>query len=388
MVLVIALRDVLGACLLAFLAYCGISVWAARRWKLAAEISDPDWTPAVSLLKPVFGADAEAYDNFASFCRLDYPADKVQFLFGALDSKDPALALVADLQHEFPHLDIQIVAMDAPMAGTNLKVCNLIEMLPHARHDLIVLCDSDMRARPDYLRRVAAPFRPVGNRVGMVTCPYRGTRALSFAAVLEALGIGSDFIPSVLASRALEGVGFALGSTIALPKSVLAEIGGFDWLVDELADDFRLGEATRRAGYEVVLSDYVVDAVLGKEAFGAMWSRRLRWARTVRSCRPGGYAGAFITHGLGLGLLYLAASGFTWYGWTAALCVLIVRMATTTFIAATFTGDSTVTRYAFLLPLSDLVNFALYIVSYCGNVIIWRGKRFRLLAGGRLERIV
>ena len=385
---VMGVRGVLGACLLAFLAYCGISLWAARRWKLAAGVPDADWTPYVTLLKPVAGVDAEAYDNFASFCRLDYPPDRIQYLFGALDASDPALALVKDLHWEFPHLDIQtVVTGDPPVEATNLKVCNLIGMLPHARHDLLVLCDSDMRARPDYLRRVVAPFRPGEKRVGMVTCPYRGARALNFAAVLEALGIGSDFIPGVLVSRALEGVGFALGSTIALPKSVLEEIGGFEPLIDELADDFRLGEATRKAGYEVVLSDYVIDDVLGREAFGSMWSRRLRWARTVRACRPAGYAGAFITHGLGLGLLFLVASGFALYGWVALLSVLIVRIATAMLIAATCTGDAAVMRYALALPLSDLISFALYIVSYCGNGITWRGKRFRLLPGGKLQRI-
>jgi len=445
--LLTALRVLLGLCLAAFCAYAGIAVWAARRWHRARRPLDPAWTPPVTILKPVRGVDAEAYENFASFCRLDYPADRCQLLFAARDPADPALALARRLQAEFPQVDIGIVdGSRSPLHGHNLKVRNLAAMLPAAKHDLLVLCDSDMRVQPDYLRRVVAPFqqnsdpppvplpsevrvtgegeqdihlhphpRPIslkgrrepnghacafapppqrgtsdrggGRGVGLVTCPYRGHRAQSFAAVLEALGIGADFIPSALVSRALEGVSFAFGSTIALPRAVLAEIGGFEALADELADDFRLGNGAHRAGYEVVLSDYVVDDVLGRERFGAMWARRLRWARTVRACRPAGYAGSFITHGTALALLFLGATGFSPLGWAAFGTVLAVRLATAVLITLRYTGDPNIARFLPLLPLSDLLSFALYVTSYGGSHISWRGERFRLLPGGKLARL-
>ena len=388
--MVYILRLVLGAMLAGFGFYTGLMVWAARKWSRVRTAMTPEFLPCVTILKPVRGMDAHAYANFSSFCRLDYPADRVQLLFSALDADDPALELVQRLQAEFPERDIRIVRPDlSAVRGPNRKVCNLAAMLPFAKYDLLVLCDSDMRVGADYLRRLVAPFRPdegAERPVGLVTCPYRGCSPESLPAVLEALGIGSDFIPSALVSRALEGVSFAFGSTIALPKSVLAELGGFEALFDELADDFRLGNGAAKAGYTVVLSDVVVDDVLGAERFGLMWSRRLRWARTVRACRPAGYAGAAITHGVALALLFLCASHFALYGWLTFGTVLLMRLGVALFLAHRYTRDPNIARFLLLLPLSDLLGFALYLGSYCGSRIVWRGERFRLLAGGKLLR--
>ena len=392
---------------LAYTAYALLAVCAAWQWHRAKRPVPKDWTPPVTIFKPVCGIDAEAEENFASFCRLDYPAENLQLLFGVLDPADPALALARKIQTDYPHLHIDIVtpASFIPQ-GHNLKICNLLAMLPAAKHDLFVLCDSDMRVQPDYLRRITAPFAPdhhtensvskkavSGKRkprkkrpVGLVTCPYRGKNPQSFAAILEALGIGADFMPSVLVSRALEGVSFAFGSTIALPRSVLEEIGGFEALRDQLADDFRLGNGAHKAGYEVVLSDYVLDNLLGAETFGAMWARRLRWARTTRSCRPAGYAGSVVTHGLIFALLFLFAAHFSPLGWAVLAAVLLLRLTAASLTATAFTRDPNVVRFLFLLPVSDLLNFALFVLSFCGNRLVWRGERFRLMTGGVLAR--
>ena len=395
--------------LAAYFFYAILSVVAARNWHLSRRPLDPDWTPAVTILKPVCGADPEAYDNFASFCRLDYPADKMQIVFGALDAADPALTLARQLQTEFPAVAITLVTPAEPPSGYNLKVCNLISMLPAARHDLLVLCDSDMRVEPDYLRRIVAPFQEKPevrsqksegsakqnqskiqnpkSKIGLVTCPYRGKNPRSFAARLEALGIGADFMPSVMASRMLEGVAFAFGSTIALPRSVLEELGGLEPLREQLADDFRLGNGAAKRGYTVVLSDYVVDNLLGAETFRAMTARRLRWAKTTRSCRPAGYAGSVITHGLPFALLFLGASRFTEIGWLLLAITLALRFLTMAWITGRYTRDFAALRCLPLLPLSDLFNFGLYISSFCGNRLVWRGETFRLLSGGRIEKI-
>ncbi len=446
-VLLLMVRALLAICLLAFAAYSGIAVWAARQWGKTRPVlsgdrgtaarsaaSSPqllaDWTPPATILKPVCGIDADAYESFASFCRLDYPADSVQLVFGALDANDPALELVRRLQTEFPDADIAIVtpenhfqddsnsdASTSSAYGHNLKVRNLIQMLPAAKYEILVLCDSDMRVTPDYLRRIVAPFAdnsahesalcftpsvssipaPANNApqptkrmrksVGMVTCPYRGCNPRSFAAVLEALGIGADFIPSTLVSRALEGVSFAFGSTIALPRYVLEELGGFEAIADELADDFRLGNGASKAGYRVILSDYVVEDMLGAERFVAMWARRLRWARTVRACRPAGYAGAFVTYGTALALLFLIAMSFHLAGWVVLLVTLLVRIVSAVWIAARYTDDTNIARWWWLLPISDVFSFVLYVVSFCGSRIVWRGQRFRLRPGGRIEAI-
>lgn len=205
--------------------------------------------------------------------------------------------------------------------------------------------------------------------------------------MLEALSIGADFIPSTMVSRALEGVGFALGSTIALPRQVLEQLGGFEALADELADDFFLGNGTRKLGYEVVLSDYVVDDVMGKEKFGAMWARRLRWARTLRACRPAGYAGSFVMHGTTLALVLLAATGFRLVGWTALGITLVTRLLTPLWITRRYTQDSNIARFWPFLPISDVLNTTIFVLSFCGNRIVWRGQHFRLLPGGKIIRL-
>ncbi len=412
--------------LAAYFFYAVLTVVAARDWNRSRRPVNPDWTPAVTILKPVSGADPEAYLNFASFCNLDYPPDKVQIIFGALDADDPAFALAHKIQTDFPAVNITLVTPAQPPQGHNLKVCNLIAMLPAARHDLLVLCDSDMRVTPDYLRRIVAPFEEnqelgVGCRVseedtaeyaaqkpeiqnpksnadryptpdtrhplGLVTCPYRGKNPRSFASGLEALGIGADFMPSVMASRLLEGVSFAFGSTIALPRAVLEELGGFEALTDQLADDFRLGNGAANAGYKVILSDYVVDDLLGAETFGAMASRRLRWAKTTRSCRPAGYAGSIITYGLPFALLFLCVSRFSAFGWLAFGLTLALRFLVTAWIAARYTRDYAALRSLPLLPLSDFFSFGLFLASFCGNKLVWRGETFRLLSGGRIEKL-
>ena len=382
----------------------GMSVWAALKWRQAKPKLHTDWMPGVSILKPVKGVDQDAYSNFASYCNLDYPYDKLQILFGALDSDDPVLEIVAQLKAEFPQIDIGIhIAGESSLIGANRKVCNLLNLIPYAKHEFIVLSDSDMRAEPDYLRRILAPFNPINQapthsktninttnsetkRVGLVTCPYRGGATRSIAAKLEALGIASDFIPSVLVSRALEGVSFALGSTIAIPKSVLVEIGGFDPLINQLADDFRIGAEVSKAGYEVALSDYVIEDVIGDESFKNMLSRRLRWSKTLRVCRPAGYAGAFITHGFALSLIFLCSVGFQSAGWFAVSAILLIRISVSLFITLRCTGDRNVLRFLPLLPLSDCLNFVLYAMSYFGDEIVWRGERFQLLKSGELRK--
>ncbi len=394
-------RTLLGISLIAFCGYTASAMWAARQWRRSIRPLNNRWTPSVTIFKPVCGVDAEAYDNFASYCKLDYPTEKYQILFGALESDDPAIKLVERLQREHPHLDIEmVIGSQQVKQGNNLKVCNLINMRMHAKHDLFVLCDSDMRVKSDYLRRITAPFEPGFNEnhrkasaksdrlsVGMVTCPYRGFRVQSFAAILESIGIGADFIPSTLVSRAFEGVSFALGSTIVVSRTVLNELGGFEILLDELADDFLLGNGVAKAGYEVVISDYVVDDVLGKESLRLMWARRLRWARTVRAYRPVGYTGAGVLHGIAISILFLITMRFNPLGWIVLGTIIFLRVVSAICITQLWTDDPNILRFWPLIPLSDLLTFSLYLASFFGNRIMWRGVSFKLLPGGRIERL-
>ncbi len=395
-ILLKAVQSALGLALAANVAYTFITVWAVGRWKNSRPVQNPDYTPGVTILKPVRGVEsAHAYNCFESFCLQNYPQDKLQIVFGCLEPEDPVIPLIRKLQAEYPgsNIDLVISGPDS-LIGPNRKVCNLIAMLPHAKHDLLVLCDSDMRVDTDYVRRVAAPFSADYMRssgaatrgVGLVTCPYRGFSPESFPAILEGMGIGAEFIPSSMVSRALEGVGFAFGSTIAISKSVLAEIGGFEGILPELADDFRMGEAVRKAGYEVVLSDYVVDDVLGPEQFKPMWGRRLRWARTVRSCRPGGYAGMFVTFCTAIALAFCLASAVSKVGLVVLVGAMLFRLLTAAIISG-ITGDKLVRRHLWALPISDLLSFAIYAFSYMGSTIVWRGETFRLLPGGKMVRL-
>lgn len=381
-----AIRVLLGLGLVGYCAYTLITVWAARKWRLAARPLNPEWTPAVTVLKPLCGMDAEMYANFLSCCQQDYPPDRMQIVFGALEPDDVGLAVARRLQSEFPHLDIAIVAGYLPrLQGTNYKVCNLTAMMTVAKHDLLVLCDSDVRVTPEYLRRVVAPFED--SHVGLVTCPYYGAEPQSLSAILEALGIGADFIPSTMTARVLEGVSFGLGQTIVIPRPILEQLGGFESLAEELADDYRLGNRTHKLGYQVILSDYVVKDVIGKEKFRPMWTRRLRWARTFRALRPIGYTGSVITYGIPLAFLFLLASRFSGLGWSIFSAICVFRLSTALVIAKISTDDPNILRFLPLLPLSDAFCFALFVISYCGNGVMWRGQQFRLLPGCRIAAV-
>jgi len=371
-----------GALLLFSCIYHLITVYCAQLWRRSSRHSSSNSTlPPITILKPIRGTDPQQYASFETFCNQEH--SEYQIVFGALDPADPGLDSARKLQAAYPNADIEIVTGGAPY-GLNRKVCNLTYMLPQAKHELLVLCDSDMRVSPDYLKQVAEPFGDT--EVGLVTCPYRGFNAKGTASSLEALGIGTDFIPSVFVAYYLWGVRPAFGSTIALTKSTLGEIGGFEKIVDELADDYKLAELVDATGKQVVLSGCVVDDVLGHESFSEMWSRRLRWAKTARSMRPGPYTGAFITFTTPLAILVVIASGFCAMGWTLSACALLLRIICATLISKRFTSDANLPRLLPLVPLSDILSFTIWIASFFGSAIMWRGEQFRLLRGGKLQK--
>lgn len=334
--------------------------------------------PPASLLKPVSGSDPEAAANFRSFCRQEYPCYEV--LFGALDGSDPALAVARAVAAEPGGPPVRVLA-SSRRHGANRKVSNLLNLLPHARYDLLVITDSDMRVTPEYLRAVAAPFGEP--RVGMVTCPYRGARAEGLASHLEALAIATEFIPSVMVAERMGGARFGFGSTLALRRSALAAIGGLEAIADHLADDFELGRRVRAAGWEVVLAPYVVETVLSRESLGGMWHRRLRWARTVRACQPAGYRGSGITHTTPLALAALALPGLSPAGRAVAAAALAARFLAARGEAAAL-GDRLTPPRLLLLPLGDLVSFALWCGGVGGRHVTWRGARYRLQPDGRI----
>jgi ceramide glucosyltransferase len=380
--LVFVLRALLLSCVLAAIAYSLIAAVAGLLWfadRRRQRALGLHFTPPVTIFKPVRGADAEAYENFASFCRQDYP--DVQILFGVRDGDDPVIPILRRLTADFPDRDIELVISDREI-GSNAKVSNLHNLFPKAKHDLLLIADSDIRVPRDYLRRVVAPMQRA--EVGMVTCLYRGVNATTPAGLLENIGISAIFGPEVCASRALEGIAFALGSTLVMRRELLERFGGFPALANYLADDFLLGNWTARAGYEVVLSDCVVEHVAGPDTMAAMLTHQLRWGRSTRISRPWGYRGLILTYGTATASLALAAWNFAAFGWALLATTLLARLLPVLLIGVYGLKDRTLARYVWLTPLRDWLAFGVWLVSFTGNEIEWRGARFRVLRGGEL----
>ncbi len=374
--------------LAAWCAYTLISLAAVRSWRLQTPVCDGEFTPTVTMLKPVKGLDEGAEENFRSFCEQDYPYDRFEVVFGALDPSDPALELAVKLQHEYPHVNIKVVAAPADTRECqNLKVRNLIAMLPQASNEFIVLSDSDMRVAPDYLRSILRPFCNSQANVGLVTCPYQGHRPKSLPSILEALAIGSEFIPGTLVSRMLEGVTFAFGATIVVSAADLQAAGGLDRFANLLADDYQMAQAILSLGKSIVVAPHVVDDVMGGEPLGAIWRRRLRWARTIRVSRPGGYAGSVVTYGTVIALFAPLLVGLHLVSYLTIVVTWLLRI-TAALIIAQSTGDNAIKRWWILLPLSDLFSAGLFVTCYLGNTVYWRGERYHVHRDGSFTRVV
>ncbi|HWQ34912.1 MAG TPA: bacteriohopanetetrol glucosamine biosynthesis glycosyltransferase HpnI [Blastocatellia bacterium] len=381
--LLVALRAALLICVIAANLFYGISLVAGWLWardRRRQRALGTDFTPPVTIMIPVRGADEHTYQNFASFCRQNYPA--FQMVFGVRDESDPAVAVIRKLQADFPSLQIELVISPAEI-GYNAKVSNLQNMSARAAHDYLIIVDSDIRVGPDYLRRVMAPMRQPG--VGMVTCLYRGAEARTPAALLENIGISSTFAPEVVTARALEGIKFALGSTILVRRELLEKIGGFHAVADYLADDFLLGNYVAAAGFEVVLSDYVVEHVSGQETLATMLRHQLRWGRSTRISRPKGYAGLILTYGTATSLLLAAALKFSAFAWAMLALTLFIRLLVAWCFGVVALGDRVLARNLLLVPLRDLIGFGVWAASFIGDEIQWRGTNFQVLPSGKIR---
>lgn len=367
---------------LAGAAYFALCVWAADRFCRHSRTGlRVDFEPPVSILKSLKGVDPHMYEAFRSHCRFDY--DKYELLFGVNDPDEPALGLVTQLQHEFPHREIRVVQCPKNL-GMNGKVSTLSQMVPEAKYEHILINDSDIVAPPAYLRRVMRPF--ADQRVGMVTSLYRGLAGRTIPSRLEALGLSTDFMGGVLVARELEGgARFALGATMATTKRVLREIGGLEALVDYLGDDYELGARTAAAGYQVELADVVVETALPDYTLRQFWSHQLRWARNVKDRRFAQYFGLIVTFGLAWGILAVLADSRAWWTWVALALVAVARLSAAMVIGRGVLNDPRVLHDLWLLPVRDFAALAIWFASFAGNTVEWRGLRFRL-RDGKLER--
>jgi ceramide glucosyltransferase len=364
-------------------AYSLLSLVCARRF-FSDQTDDAFSAPTaagVTILKPVKGMDAGSYDNFASFCRQEY-AGEVQLLFAAASADDPVIAVIEKLMEEFPALDI-ILNVDPAIHGPNYKVCNLINAFPLARHDIIIVCDSDIRVAPEYLRSVTRHFSDP--KTGLVTSLYRTSSVHTTATAIEATGFTAEMIPNVLVALRLEGLSFALGASMAVRREALASIGGFRALVDYLADDYQLGNKVHRAGWGIALDSCFVESMIKAESLKSVLSRQLRWARTMRVSRPGGYLASGITLPFPALLLALLVAPSLTTGLAAAALLYAVRLSVTTLFSRCFVRDGLLPRWSWLIPLRDLLGFSTWALSFLGNRVEWRGSRFTLKPGGKIE---
>ena len=370
----------------AILALCGagflaLTVIAIIRWKQVAH-PPTTFTPPIRILKSLRGTDPAMYEAFRSHCLQDYP--DFEMIFGVSDPNDPAIAEVERLQREFPERRIVLVPCPQQL-GANGKVSTLVQMLPHAVSEFILINDSDIRVAPDYLRKVAAPF--ANDLVGMVTALYRAEPGDSLASRIEALTIATDFAAGVLSARIVEGgIHFALGSTLAIRRCVLDQIGGLSPLVDYLADDYELGARTSRAGHRVELADTVVDTHLPSYGFSGMIAHQLRWARTIRDTRRGGYLGLIFTFALPWALLACALAKASPWSVVLLAVITVLRMGESWLLCDTVLRDRRSLRDLWLVPLRDFVALYVWLLSFVGNTVLWRGERFRVTSG-KLTRV-
>jgi ceramide glucosyltransferase len=366
------------------LAYCLISFFCARRYFRAPRQTRCGAAPAVSILKPVRGMDQESYQNFATFCHQEY-AGEVQVIFAVASPNDPVIAVIRRLMADFPDRDISLTVNPA-IHGPNYKVSNLINAFPGAKHDIIIVCDSDIRVPADYLSSVCSHFRDP--KVGLVTSLYRTSRVHGIATAVEATGFTTEMIPNVMVALQLEGLSFALGASMAVRREALLSIGGFRVLADYLADDYQLGNKLHAAGWRIALDDCFVESMVSPEELATTFSRQLRWARTMRVSRPGGYLASGITLPFPAALLALLIAPTMTAALASAGLLYLVRLCVATIFSRRFVRDGLLPCWLWLIPLRDMLSFFCWALSFLGNQVEWRGSRFLLKPGGKLEELV
>jgi len=366
---------ILAIAVLPFFYYLAATFCAWDFFRRRGEVT-ADFSPPVSVLKPLSGLEHEAYENLASFCRQDYP--EYEILFAVDDGRDPAIPVIEKLISDFPSLPIRLfVGSGTP--GSNSKVAKLCRLGREARHELLVVSDSDIRVKPDYLRCVVSPFRDPS--VGAVTCLYVGMTEPNLWSELEDLNLTTGFLASTLVARKLEGVKFAFGATMAVARSRLAEIGGFEALADCADDDHELGRRIAARGYRVELAPCTVQTLCASSTAREFFQHHLRWGVVTRQGRPWGYAGLLFTQGLpwSLAAAAVAPSRVAAIGYLGTY--LVTRLAMAFTFGAYGMKDPLLRRRWWLIPLRDAVGFFIWVATLFSNRVSWRESKFYVRRG-------
>jgi ceramide glucosyltransferase len=331
--------------------------------------------PPLSILKPIHGHDPDFYHAIRSHAAQDYP--EFEMLFGVRHPDEAASADIEKVAAEFPQRNIRLIKVNRDAA--NGKVGVLAELAKLARGPLLLVNDSDIFVGPGYLRQVVAPL--ADPRVGVVTCLYRA-RAESGPSRWEAIGLETEFVPSVLVARLIGQSGFALGSTMVFRAEQIRQIGGFEAVEDYIADDYQLGARVAALGYRVALAKTVVETDLGGESWGEVWRHQLRWSRTIRVSRPGGYFGYVVTHATLWALL-----AFVTGSWQIGAAAIAVRMAVGVLTSFAILGERQILRDFWLIPARDLWGFAVWVAGLFGKTVQWRDKKLLLSRDGKIREL-
>lgn len=376
------MSDIIAVVVVCSLAYCILVLGAGRsylkaRFTLRAEEEGRSYCPPISVLKPLCGLDHGLEDNLRSFFAQDYP--EFELLVGVHRADDPSVAVFEQIRSEYPQQDRArlIVTGDSPVP--NAKAYSLKRLVREANYDLLVMGDSDVRVKPDFLQGIAEEFSDP--QVGLVTCPYHAVGGPSVWSHLEAIGMNTEFLGGVLVARLLEGMKFALGCAVAIRGNVLEAMGGFQYLQDYLAEDFVMGQRTAQSGYKVLLSAAVIEHRIGSQGMRQSLSHRLRWARSTRRSRPAGYWGQLFTYPLPWALLLLVLNP---NAWPLVLLTLLVRAAAAWVTSARVLGQPLTFKQWTILPLQDVLGFLVWMGGFLGDTVIWRDRKCTILPDGKL----
>ncbi len=371
------LSIILAALVAGSLVYCVLTILAARSFLRVERPRLGRSCQPVSILKPLYGSDDGLAENLRSFFRQDYP--KFEILMSVRSEADPEAIVARRVMREFPDVASRLV-VTGESPRPNGKVYSLQHMMRHARYDILIMADSDIRVTPEMTAVIAAEM--LDPDVSLVTCPYRAVPGGTLWSRLEAVGMNTEFLGGVLVARWIEGMQFALGCTLAVRRSALESIGGLAALQNYLAEDFMLGRLIARQGGKVLLSSYVIDHRIGSQNFGVNLRHRLRWARSTRRSRPLGYVGQLFTNPLPLVLMLIACDP-RW--WPLAALTITFRALAAWVVAIRVLDDPLTAAHAYLVPLQDLASFFTWLWGFFGNTIEWRGRRHTILANGMFE---
>lgn len=366
-----------GAAAAGSLCYAAIALARTRAFARRPK-AHVQFAPPLTVLKPLHGSEPGLYENLCSFCNQDYPA--FQVIFGVEEPDDEAVPVARAVMQRFPAADLRLVVTGGTTSIANPKVANLAGMLPYAKYELLVIADSDVAAGPRCLQTIAACFSDPS--VGAATCLYGALPTADLSSTLGAMQVNEQFIPSVLVALAIEPLAFCLGATMAVRRDVLEHIGGFSAIGGHIADDYLLGKLVARAGFRVELCDEIVHTAIAEADIRALWAHELRWARTIRRARPGGYAGSLFTFALPVSACYALCALNRSTGIAAVAAAAALRMLLHNETSAVFAPD--LPRRPWLIPLRDALGIAIWVAGFFGDSAAWRGENLRLGERGEI----